>query len=252
MAIKRKDTKLTTIEEMPIYLGEMSLPQASKVLIEQISDPNIRLKDADERIIEIISAEYLSRYSNKIEKGLKAAQLKFPGADVADYKSDPERTLDEQIYFKLYDCEFIDQKRNVIVTGPCGCGKTWLICALGVKAVTQLRNVRFYNTSKLINILKIKEEKAYMRTLDNIAKLDLLILDDVGLMELDYRSCHIFFDILESRYENGSTIFISQYPVNEWYRVFENATFADASLSRAINKAYRLEIKGKDFRKTAS
>ena len=252
MAIKRKDTELTTIQEMPVYLTEMSLTQAAKTLIEQINDPNIALKDADERIIEIISTEYLSRYTNKIEKGLKAAQFKFPGADVADYRSDPERIMDEQIYLKLCSCDFIDQKRNVIVTGPCGCGKTWLICALGVKAVTQLRNVRFYNTSKLIKTLKIKDEKAYIRAMDNIAKLDLLILDDVGLMELDYHSCHIFFDVLESRYENGSTIFISQYPVSEWHKVFENATFADASLSRAINKAYRLEIKGKDFRKTSN
>ena len=85
--------------------------------------------------------------------------------------------------------------------------------------------------------------------LESIAKLDLLILDDVGMMNLDQSSCRIFFEILDSRDQNGSTIFISQYPVKNWYSLFESATYADAALSRATGGAYRLDIKGKDFRR---
>ena len=248
MTIKRKEKIENTIDVMPIYLNEMAMSQASLKLIEQLNDPNISLKPAEERISEIIGAEYAFRYSNKIEKGLKKAGLKFPNADTSDYISDPDRQIDEGVLLKLFDCSFIDQKRNLIVTGPCGTGKTWLVCALAVKAIHQLRSVKFYGTSKLIMELRSKDEKSYLKTLETLARYDLLILDDVGMMELDYRSCHAFFDILESRYENGSTVFISQYPVSEWYKMFENATFADASLSRAINKAYRLEVGGKDFR----
>ncbi len=249
MAIKRKDSIDHDIEKMPMYLNEMSLSQSARKLIEQLGDPNIGLKNADDRIVEITMAEYSARYAKKIKKGIDDAGLKFPNADIADYRSDPDRVIDEKILFSLFDCSFIDQKKNVIVSGPCGTGKTWLVCALAIKAITQFRSVRFYSASRLIMEMKTKDEKSYLKFLEQLAKKDLLILDDVGLMSLDYSSCRIFFDVLESRYENGSTIYISQYPVDEWYSVFENATYADASLSRVINKAYRLEVSGKDFRK---
>ena len=252
MAIKRKDTIEYEIDKMPMYLNEMSLSQCARKLIEQLEDPNIGLKSAEERIIDITMAEYNTRYAKKIAKGIEDAKLKFPEADMADYRSDPERKINEEILFKLSECSFIDQKKNVIVSGPCGTGKTWLVCALAIKAITQFRSVRFFSTSKLIMEMKTKDEKTYLKFLDQLAKKDLVILDDVGLMSLDYNSCRIFFDILESRYENGSTIYISQYPVNEWYGIFENATYADASLSRIINKSYRLEVSGKDFRKDNS
>lgn len=96
----------------------------------------------------------------------------------------------------------------------------------------------------------IKEnDNTYLKALDQIAKLGLLILDDIGLMNLDIHSCRIFFEVLDSRDQNESIIFLSQYPVKNWFSLFENATYADASLSRATGKTYRLDIKGKDYKK---
>ena len=68
-------------------------------------------------------------------------------------------------------------------------------------------------------------------------------------MNLDMHSCRVFFEVLDSRDQNGSILLVSQYPVKNWFQLFENATFADASLSRATGKAYRLDVKGKDYRK---
>ena len=80
MSLKKKDGTLTTIDDMKIYLNEMSLSVMASTLDEQINDPNIGLKTADERIIELITNEYLSRYANKIAKGLKKSHMKYPGA----------------------------------------------------------------------------------------------------------------------------------------------------------------------------
>ena len=68
-------------------------------------------------------------------------------------------------------------------------------------------------------------------------------------MNLDIRSCRMFFEVLDLRNQNDSVIFLSQYPVNKWFSLFEIATYADTALSGAIGKAYRLDIKGKDYRK---
>lgn len=252
MALQKKDGVLNTIDEMKIYLNEMSLSTMSLKLDEQIKDPNIGLKSADERIIDMVSAEYLARYSKKIKTELKKSNIKYPGADPSDLIVGPDREMDKLVFDKLITCGFIDEKKNLILTGPCGCGKTWIACAIGVKAATQLKTVRYFSTSKLVTTLRTKanmDDGSYARMLDSLAKLDLLILDDVGMMELDLRSCRVFFELLDSRDQNGSIIFISQYPVKKWYSLFESATYADASLSRATGGAYRLDIKGKDFRR---
>lgn len=250
MSLQKKDSVLNTIDDMKIYLNEMSLSTMAIKLDEQIKDPNVSLKSADERIIELITSEYLSRYSRRINRGMKAASLKYSSADYSTFINDSERNIDKNVLDKLMSCDFIEDKKNVIITGPCGTGKTWIASCIGVKAVEQLKSVKFYNTSKLVMELKAKEESnTYLKALDALAKLDLLILDDVGMMDLDQKSCRIFFEVLDSRDQNGSTIFVSQYPVKNWYSLFENATYADASLSRATGKAYRLDIKGKDYRK---
>lgn len=250
MSLKKKDGTLTTIDDMKIYLNEMSLSVMASTLDEQINDPNIGLKTADERIIELITNEYLSRYANKIAKGLKKSHMKYPGAEYGDLIVDETRELDKDSLDGLMACKFIDEKKNLVITGPCGCGKTWIASCIGVRAQTQLRSVRYCSTSRLIAELKMKEEdNTYLKALDQIAKLDLLILDDIGLMNLDIHSCRIFFEVLDSRDQNGSVVFISQYPISKWFSLFENATYADAALSRATGKAYRLDVKGKDYRK---
>lgn len=250
MALQKKDCVYNTIDEMKIYLNEMSLSTMALKLDEQIKDPNINLKTADERIIELVSEEYLTRYARKIKTELKKSNIKYPGADYVDLIINQNRELDKTALDRLITCGFIDEKKNLIITGPCGCGKTWIASTIASKAINQLKTVRYFSTSKLIMTLKNKEDDgSYLRMLESIAKLDLLILDDVGMMNLDQSSCRIFFEILDSRDQNGSTIFISQYPVKNWYSLFESATYADAALSRATGGAYRLDIKGKDFRR---
>lgn len=252
MSLKKKDGELNTIDNMKIYLNEMNLSVMAQTLDEQINDPNIGLKTADERIIEIISKEYLSRYANKIVRGLKKSGIKYPSADYSELIIDESRQLDKNVLDKLMTCNFIDEKKNLVITGASGCGKTWIASCIGVRAISQLRNVKYYNTSRLIMELSAKEKEdntLYLKALDQIAKLDLLILDDIGLMNLDMHSCRVFFEVLDSRDQNGSISLVSQYPVKNWFQLFENATFADASLSRATGKAYRLDVKGKDYRK---
>ena len=158
MSLQKKDSVLNTIDDMKIYLNEMSLSTMAIKLDEQIKDPNVSLKSADERIIELITSEYLSRYSRRINRGMKAASLKYSSADYSTFINDSERNIDKNVLDKLMSCDFIEDKKNVIITGPCGTGKTWIASCIGVKAVEQLKSVKFYNTSKLVMELKAKEE----------------------------------------------------------------------------------------------
>lgn len=144
-----------------------------------------------------LTKEYLTRYSNKIARELKKAGLKYPDADYSDFIIGDERELDREILEQLMTCSFIEEKKNVIITGPCGCGKTWIACCIATRALAQLKTVRFYSASKLVIKLKGMNAETYLKTLDQMAKLDLLILDDVGMMDLDLQSCRIFFEVLD-------------------------------------------------------
>lgn len=176
--------------------------------------------------------------------------MKYPNTEYDGLIVDETRELDKTSLDRLMAWNFIDENKNLVITGPCGCDKTLIASSIGLKALKQLRSVRYCGTSSVIAELKMKEEgSTYLRALDQIAKLDLLILDDIGLMNLDIRSCRMFFEVLDLRNQNGSVIFLSQYPVNKWFSLFEITTYADTALSEAIGKAYRLDIKGKDYRK---
>lgn len=85
-------------------------------------------------------------------------------------------------------------------------------------------------------------------SIENIAQVDLLIIDDFGLMNLDVEKCRHLFDILDSRESRKSTVIVSQIPVKEWYDLFKDCTYADACLDRVLCKAYRLEFKGESLR----
>ena len=85
--------------------------------------------------------------------------------------------------------------------------------------------------------------------MENKNKVDLLILDDFGLMELDVNKCRNLFEILDAREGRHSTIVISQLPVDQWYDLFKESTYADACLDRLLAKAYRLNFQGASMRK---
>ena len=88
----------------------------------------------------------------------------------------------------------------------------------------------------------------YLEYINNMARLDLLVIDDFGLMDLDLDKCRDFFEVIDSRDNLKSTIIVSQLPVKSWYDLFVDNTYADACLDRIIHKAFRLELNGKNMR----
>lgn len=89
----------------------------------------------------------------------------------------------------------------------------------------------------------------YLDYVNHMARLDMLVIDDFGLMDLDLDKCRDFFEVIDSRDNQESTVIVSQLPVKSWYDLFaDNTTYADACLDRIIHKAFRLELNGKNMR----
>lgn len=141
----------------------------------------------------------------------------------------------------------------MIISGPTGVGKTFLACALGNKACRMGFNVLYFRTSRLLHALfTARADGTYSSLVRKLQKTHLLILDDWGLTPIELKQARDLFDILEDRTQSGSTLVVSQIPVNQWHEAIADPTIADAILDRLVHDAYKIELKGESMRKIMS
>jgi DNA replication protein DnaC len=165
-----------------------------------------------------------------------------------DYRA--ARGLDRALFRKLVTCEWIRTHRNLIITGPCGVGKSWLACALGQKACREDLSVLYQRVPRLFAALALaRGDGRYAKLLRTISRTKLLILDDWGPEALSPEQARDLLEIVEDRYDAGSILLTSQAPVDRWHDIVGNPTLADAILDRIVHNAYRIELAGESMRK---
>jgi DNA replication protein DnaC len=137
-----------------------------------------------------------------------------------------------------------------MITGPTGCGKSWLACAIGQQACRQGLSVRYIRMAKLLEELRISHaDGSYIKLLAQFAKPELLILDDFGLDSLSRQDQLDLLEIIEDRHQIKSTLITSQLGVKHWHDYIGEPTIADAIIDRLINQAHQLQLKGESMRK---
>lgn len=235
--------------EMCSKLKRMRFSGMAEALEEVLADPNAELLPFREKIQRIVDAEWDLRYSKKLNRFIKKATLKYPAADLDKTLYDPERQLDVRIIEELSKCEWIDQGKNLVITGKTSSGKSYLANALCICALRQFKTARYIKASQLINELsKAEKLDTYQEELNQLASYELLVVDDFGLMNLDVNQCRNLFEVFDSRDPHKSILVISQFPVSAWYDMFQDHTYAEACLARMLSGAYRLEMNGKNMR----
>lgn len=165
-----------------------------------------------------------------------------------DYE--PRRKLDRAIVARLADCAWVNEHRNLIITGATGTGKTFLASAFGNAACRQGLKTKYYRVNRLLTDLAIgRGDGSYNKIMRDLKKADLLILDDWGMTVLDPVSGRDLIEVVEDRFGYHSTIISGQLPVKDWHELFEDSTVADAVLDRLIHNAYRFQLHGPSKRK---
>lgn len=203
----------------------------------------------DEFIAWLIESEDTLRNNNKTDRLLKNARFHYQASiEEINYASD--RNLDRNLFTRLADCSFVDQRQNILITGCAGTGKSFLATALGHQCCIKGYKVLYYNLGKLFHkLMMAKGDGSYMKELYKIENHDLLIIDDFGLQTLNHERQQILMDLIEDRHHKKSTIFCSQLPVKSWHDLFEEKLIADAILDRIVHSAIRFELKGESMRK---
>ena len=204
---------------------------------------------ADELLSMLIESEWDERYNRKLERTIKGARFRYK-ASVEQISFDTARQVEKNQILRIADCDFINRKENVFVTGSTGVGKSYIASALGHQACSLGYKVLYQQSTKLFARLKLaKADGSYLKEIARIEKQDLLIIDDFGLQALDTQSRGTLMEIIEDRHARASTMVTSQVPVNKWYEIIGEQTVADAILDRIIHNAHRLELKGESMRK---
>lgn len=230
-------------------LNAMRCTGMARALEEQMGMAEIDALSFEERLGLLIDREMTERENRRLATRLKKAKLRHNAA-VEDIDYRHPRGLDRALMAKLSSCQWISQHLNVLITGPTGCGKTYLACALAHKACREGYTAHYIRLPRLLQALHIaKGDGRYGKLLTGFAKTRLLVLDDWGLATLTDEQRHDLLEILEDRHGLRSTVVAAQLPVDNWHDIIGDPTLADAILDRLIHNAYKLNLKGESMRK---
>jgi DNA replication protein DnaC len=227
-------------------LKKLRLLGMAKALENQLDQPQVESMSFEERLGLIIDREICDRENRKLQTRLRNAALKQT-ASVEDIDYRASRGIDKKLIFTLSNCQWIKMHRNVLIIGATGTGKTYLACALAHKACLEGNSVYYSRLSRLLPDLGLaRGDGSYNKKMKQLAKVEVLILDDWGLSPLTDEQRRDLLELLDDRHEKCSTIVTSQLPIKLWHEAIGDKTLADAIMDRLVHNAYRLELKGDD------
>jgi DNA replication protein DnaC len=180
---------------------------------------------------------------------VSAARLRT-SASIEDLDFHLPRGLDSSFVLSLAEGGWVTAHRNVLVTGPTGVGKTFVACALAQAALRRDHRALYLRVPRLLDELVLARADGRLpRLMAAWARLDLLILDDLGLQPLTPPQAADLLELIEDRHGRRSTIVTSQLPVGHWHEALGEPTIADAILDRLVHGAYRIELRGESLRR---
>ena len=233
-------------------LHELGLHGMARGFKELQANPESEVLSHPEWLGLVLDREVLLRRQKRFEARAKAAHLRH-AASVEDVDYHSRRGLDRALFLKLAACDWIRERRNCLITGPAGVGKSWLACALGHKACRDDRSVLYHRVPRLFDALALaRGDGRHARLLKILSRVDLLILDDWGLAPVTLDQARDLLEIVDDRHGRGSTIVTSQLPIEHWHEMIPNPTIADAILDRLVHNAHQLILNGESIRKATA
>ncbi len=199
-------------------------------------------------LLQLAEMELLQRERRAAERRLKAAR--FPNnKTLEDFDFEKQPSINRVLVGELMRGEYIDNRESVILIGNPGTGKTHLATALGIAACQLGKKVRFHRVTELITLLmEAREERQLMRMKNQLAKLDLLILDELGYVPASKLGSELLFDVISTAYERTSVIVTTNLPFEQWTEVLGSQRLTGAVLDRLTHRCHILEASGESYR----
>jgi DNA replication protein DnaC len=237
------------IEATVEKLITMKLHGMAEAAQEQMKTRAYKDLSFEERLGMLVDREMDSRQDRKLRALLTKARFRYQGASIEDINFMARRGITKDVILSLSLNGWIKDKRNIIITGSTGVGKTYMACALGNSACRAGISTYYARLPRLFQELKIsKADGSYGKLLQKLSRVNLLIVDDWGLSPLSDTERRDFLEIMEDRYNVRSTIISSQIPVEKWHDLIGEPTIADAICDRLVHNAHKIKLTGKSMR----
>jgi len=230
----------TNKQAIELYAKQLRLPAFNhyKDVVRQLGGD----KTYEDFLLALMKMELDARMDSSQKRRIKTAG--FPYVKTID-ELDCSRFehITEAFVHELASCDFVSKRRNVVTIGNPGTGKTHLGIALGVKACLQGMNVKFYTAANLSNeLIEAQEYKKLLKIEKQLAKVDLLIIDELSYLTFNRHQSELLFKVIADRAERRSVIVSTNLKFSDWITMFENTTMVTALVDRLTFKSHVLNM----------
>jgi DNA replication protein DnaC len=230
------------------YLKQLKLPTILREYAAVVTACTQDHCDYVSFLLRLVEREALDREQRAAERRVKNAH--FPllkTLDTFDFTAQP--SLSEKLIRELMGGEYVERHENVLLVGNSGTGKTHLASALGFAGCTQGRRVRFFTVKALVtHLLEMTEQRQVERTLRQLERQDILILDELGYVPFSKTGAELLFEVVSRAYERLSLIVTTNLPFESWTEVFGSERLTGALLDRLTHRVHILEANGPSYR----
>lgn len=229
-------------------LQALKLFAFAQMLARQRESSQYAALSFDDRLGLLVDAEWTAREQRALARRLRQAQLRGP-ASLENVDFERPRGLNRAVVLSLGTGAWIRGHENLVITGPTGIGKSFLVRACVESACRQGFTAIYYRTPRLLHALAVSRgDGSYARLLARLAKVDLLALDDWLLAPLTDSERRDILEVIEDRIEHRSTLVAGQLPVPDWHAAIGDPTLGDAICERLLHHAHRLALTGPSMR----
>ena len=232
-------------------LYQMKLFAMAESVKDRLSRPDHRDLSHSDLIGLVVDDEWIYRDNRRRKLREQSAKFKDKQATVESIEYDVTRGFKKSQFLELAQLDWVKKRQNLIITGMTGVGKSWISQAIGNEACRKGLHVLFIRQPALIhNIMTAKASGGFPALLKRLQKIDILIIDDLGVSLMTDEVRRDFLEPVEDRYNVKSTVITSQLPVEEWHDYFGGGRIADALLERLSRNAHRIKLGGETRRAT--